>query len=222
MLLLLFPIAILIIVTPMDSNKQYIFGIFSIAAFFLLGLSKSRKVTIVMTALSFLMSSRYIYWRTTETLHFGSVTETILDILLYTAELYILVILSFSYLQTIWPLKRSIEPLPEDTSLWPTVDVYIPTYNESLDVVLDTILAAQCIDYPKLQAQLEQYVRDGYSTESRYAAQSKNGIGYNFKADGSYNLQQNIQIGSQVGYDTFGDYSETTALIYFRYLLDGK
>ncbi len=75
---------------------------------------------------------------------------------------------------------------------------------------------------PALQAQLEQYVRDGYSTESSYAAQSKNGIGYNFKADGSYNLQKNMQIGGQVGYDTFGDYSETTALIYFRYLLDGK
>ena len=75
---------------------------------------------------------------------------------------------------------------------------------------------------PELQAQLEQYVRDGYSTESRYAAQSKNGIGYNFKADGSYNVQKNMQIGGQVGYDTFGDYSETTALIYFRYLLDGK
>lgn len=75
---------------------------------------------------------------------------------------------------------------------------------------------------PELQAQLEQYVRDGYSTESYYAAQSKNGIGYNFKADGSYNLQKNMQIGGQVGYDTFGDYSETTALVYFRYLLDGK
>ncbi|MFW5392199.1 cellulose synthase subunit BcsC-related outer membrane protein [Yersinia sp. 2544 StPb PI] len=75
---------------------------------------------------------------------------------------------------------------------------------------------------PELQAQLEQLVRDGYSTESRYAAQSKNGIGYNFKADGSYNLQKNMQIGGQVGYDTFGDYSETTALVYFRYLLDGK
>ncbi|MFW5389451.1 cellulose synthase, partial [Yersinia sp. 2542 StPb PI] len=143
LLLLLLPIAILVVVTPMDSEKQYIFALFSIAAFFLLGISKSRKVTIVMTVLSFLMSSRYIYWRTTETLHFGSVTETILGILLYSAELYIWIILSLSYLQTIWPLKRTIEPLPENTDLWPTVDVYIPTYNESLDVVRDTILAVQ-------------------------------------------------------------------------------
>lgn len=75
---------------------------------------------------------------------------------------------------------------------------------------------------PDLQAQLEQFVSDGYGKESHYAAQSKNGIGYNFKADGSYNLQKNMQIGGQVGYDTFGDYSETTAAIYFRYLLGGK
>ncbi|MFN6887473.1 glycosyltransferase, partial [Proteus mirabilis] len=31
----------------------------------------------------------------------------------------------------------------------PTVDIYVPTYNESLDVVRDTVLAAQGIDYPK-------------------------------------------------------------------------
>ncbi|MDN0112224.1 UDP-forming cellulose synthase catalytic subunit [Yersinia mollaretii] len=190
LLLLLFPIAILVIVTPMDSNKQYIFGIFSIAAFFLLGLSKSRKVTIVMTVLSFLMSSRYIYWRTTETLHFGSVTETILGILLYTAELYIWVILSLSYLQTIWPLKRSIEPLPEDTSLWPTVDVYIPTYNESLDVVRDTILAAQCIDYPK--EKLKIYVLDdGKRTEFAVFAADV-GVGYITRNDNRHAKAGNL------------------------------
>jgi cellulose synthase (UDP-forming) len=36
-------------------------------------------------------------------------------------------------------------PLPDDMSQWPTVDVYIPTYNEPLDVVRDTVLAAQCM-----------------------------------------------------------------------------
>lgn len=190
LLLLLSPIAFLVIVTPMDSDKQYIFALFSIAAFFLLGISKSRKVTIVMTVLSFLMSSRYIYWRTTETLHFGSVTETILGILLYTAELYIWIILCLSYFQTIWPLKRTIEPLPDNTALWPTVDVYIPTYNESLDVVRDTILAAQCIDYPK--EKLKIYVLDdGKRTEfAVFAADA--GVGYITRSDNRHAKAGNL------------------------------
>ncbi|MGP2541662.1 UDP-forming cellulose synthase catalytic subunit [Yersinia sp. 2541 StPb PI] len=190
LLLLLFPIAILVVVTPMDSEKQYIFALFSIAAFFLLGISKSRKVTIVMTVLSFLMSSRYIYWRTTETLHFGSVTETILGILLYSAELYIWIILSFSYLQTIWPLKRTIEPLPENTDLWPTVDVYIPTYNESLDVVRDTILAAQCIDYPKEKIKI-YVLDDGKRTEFAVFAADV-GVGYITRNDNRHAKAGNL------------------------------
>jgi len=31
-----------------------------------------------------------------------------------------------------------------------------------------------------------------------------------------------MTIGGQVGYDTFGDYNESTATLYFRYLLGNK
>lgn len=75
---------------------------------------------------------------------------------------------------------------------------------------------------PELQSQLEQLVQQGYGKEAFYAAKSESGVGYNFRADGNYKLNQNMLIGGQVGYDTFGSYSESTALIYFRYLLDGK
>ena len=34
-------------------------------------------------------------------------------------------------------------------SEWPTVDVFIPSYNETLDIVKVTIFAAQAIDWPK-------------------------------------------------------------------------
>ncbi len=149
LLLVLAPVAAVIVITPMDSQKQYIFGLISIGMMFLLGFSKSRKITIVMVFLSALMSTRYIWWRTTETLQFNSEIEAILGIGLYLAELYVWLILILGFLQTSWPLKRTIEPLPDDTRLWPTVDVYVPTYNESLDVVRDTVLAAQCIDYPR-------------------------------------------------------------------------
>ncbi|MEC5318036.1 cellulose synthase subunit BcsC-related outer membrane protein [Brenneria populi subsp. brevivirga] len=73
-----------------------------------------------------------------------------------------------------------------------------------------------------LQSELEALVAAGYGSEAWYAGKSQSGIGYNLKAEGSYKLNKNMIIGGQAGYDTFGDYSESTALVYFRYLLDGK
>lgn len=146
LVLVLAPIALLIIVTPMDSQKQYIFGFMSIGILFLMGFSKRRSISVIMVVMSLLMSTRYMYFRLTQTLHFNSEIEAILGMGLFLAEVYIWVMLLLNYLQTVWPLKREIVPLPDDMSLWPTVDVYIPTYNEPLEVVRDTVLAAQCID----------------------------------------------------------------------------
>ncbi|NDL61693.1 UDP-forming cellulose synthase catalytic subunit [Acerihabitans arboris] len=147
-LLFFFPAAALVIMTPMDSDKQYVFGFINIAFILVLGRFNGRKTLIIMIMLSLLMSTRYIYWRATTTLHFNSNLECFLGIGLFMAEIYSWVILLLGYLQTSWPLERSIAPLPADMTTWPTVDVYIPTYNESLDVVRDTVLAAQSMDYP--------------------------------------------------------------------------
>ncbi|WP_413556163.1 cellulose synthase subunit BcsC-related outer membrane protein [Brenneria sp. L3-3Z] len=75
---------------------------------------------------------------------------------------------------------------------------------------------------PAWQSELESLVAAGYGSEAWYPGKSQNGIGYNLKAEGNYKLNKNMIIGGQAGYDTFGDYSESTALVYFRYLLDGK
>ncbi|XBS69682.1 cellulose synthase subunit BcsC-related outer membrane protein [Acerihabitans sp. KWT182] len=73
-----------------------------------------------------------------------------------------------------------------------------------------------------LQSQLEALVAAGDSTSAYYDAQSKNGVSYNIHANGSYKINPNMTVGGQVGYDTFGDYSESTALLYFKYLLGGN
>lgn len=190
LLLVLFPVAAVIVTTPMDSAKQYIFGLISIAILFLLGISKSKKITIVMVILSAMMSTRYIYWRATETLHFNSEVEAILGIGLFMAELYVWLILILGYLQTSWPLKRTIEPLPDDISLWPTVDVYVPSYNESLEVVRDTVLAAQCIDYPRDKIKI-YLLDDGKRSEfARFAADV--GVGYITRDDNRHAKAGNL------------------------------
>ncbi|TNV21301.1 UDP-forming cellulose synthase catalytic subunit [Buttiauxella sp. B2] len=190
LLLVLAPIAVLIIITPMDSQKQYIFGFISLAILFALGFSKKHSVSIIMMVVSVLMSTRYIYFRATQTLHFNSEIEAILGVGLFLAELYIWVILLLSYLQTAFPLKRGIVPLPDDTSTWPTVDVYIPSYNESLDVVRDTVLAAQCIDYPRDKIKI--YLLDDGKRREFAVFAADVGVGYITRNDNSHAKAGNL------------------------------
>ncbi|HEY1845908.1 MAG TPA: UDP-forming cellulose synthase catalytic subunit [Buttiauxella sp.] len=190
LLLVLAPIAVLIVITPMDSQKQYIFGLISIGVLFLLGFSKKHSISVIMMVVAVLMSTRYIYFRATQTLHFNSEIEAILGIGLFLAELYIWIIIMLSYLQNIFPLKRPIVPLPDDTKLWPTVDVYIPTYNESLEVVRDTVLAAQCLDYPA--DKLKIYLLDD-GKRNEFAVFAANvGVGYITRNDNSHAKAGNL------------------------------
>ena len=71
---------------------------------------------------------------------------------------------------------------------------------------------------PSLQAQLESYAASGAVKSAYYSGDSKSGIGYNLHAGADYKVNKDVTIGGQLGYDTFGDYSESTAQLYFRYL----
>lgn len=189
--LVMLPLALLVIITPMDSQKQYIFGLISIGALFIAGtISKKRSVSLVMVAMSVLLSTRYMYFRLTQTLHFNSEIETLLGMGLFLAEVYVWVMLLLSYLQTAWPLKRDIVPLPDDTSLWPTVDVYIPSYNEPLEVVRDTVLAAQCLDYPR--DKLKIYLLDDGKRSEFAVFAADVGVGYITRNDNAHAKAGNL------------------------------
>jgi cellulose synthase (UDP-forming) len=141
-------LAAVTIVTPLDLQSQVIFGIFTAIAFLVVNRFKSRAATLCLMALSAIVSTRYLWWRTTQTLGFSDPFDMFFGYGLYAAELYGWVVLIIGYFQVLWPLDRKPAPLPADMRLWPTVDVFIPTYNESLDVVRPTVLAAMAMDYP--------------------------------------------------------------------------
>jgi outer membrane autotransporter protein len=65
---------------------------------------------------------------------------------------------------------------------------------------------------------MDQLVSLGYAKDSYYKGTSKNGIGYNLHAGADYKINKDVTVGGQLGYDTFGDYNESTANLYFRYL----
>ncbi|MBS6741387.1 MAG: UDP-forming cellulose synthase catalytic subunit [Enterobacteriaceae bacterium] len=190
LVLAMLPVALLVIITPMDSQKQYIFGLLSIGVLFLMGFSKKRSVSVIMVVMSVLLSTRYMYFRLTQTLHFNSEIETILGMGLFLAEVYVWVMLLLSYLQTVWPLKREIVPLPDDMTQWPTVDVYIPTYNEPLDVVRDTVLAAQCIDYPRDKMNI--YLLDDGKRREFAVFAADVGVGYITRNDNNHAKAGNL------------------------------
>ncbi len=135
-----------------------------------------RLATITMIAISALMAIRYIWWRSTQTLQFASPTEAVVGYLLYAAECYTWLVLALGYLQTAWPLHRDPKSLPTDPARWPTIDVYIPTYNESLNVIQPTVFAARSMDWPA--DKLRVYILDdGRRPAIREFAEAA-GVGY--------------------------------------------
>ncbi|NKF23731.1 UDP-forming cellulose synthase catalytic subunit [Solimonas marina] len=113
---------------------------------------KDYRWALAMMGLSTIASTRYLYWRLTQTLPIGpefNAWDLFLSLGLVGAEIYAYVILILGFVQTIWPLHRKPAPLPDDPSQWPTVDIYIPTYNEPLAVVRPTVLAALAMDWPR-------------------------------------------------------------------------
>ncbi len=138
-----------VITLPLDFTQQVGFaaGAF-VGALLLHRLDPTRRANVALAVLSAAISTRYIYWRATKTLHFDNPISLVLGIGLFLAELYAWAILVFGYVQCVWPLPRPVRQIEGPPESWPTVDIFVPTYNESLDIVQDTVLAAMSIDYP--------------------------------------------------------------------------
>ncbi|TDH59444.1 UDP-forming cellulose synthase catalytic subunit, partial [Dankookia rubra] len=141
-------IASTVVLTPLSAEQQGIFAIGGFLLALLLGRIPGHAMTIALAALSCMVSLRYIFWRLSDTLDYTGWVQTFLGTGLLLAEIYAVVALVIAYVQNAWPLDRKPVPLPDDLAEWPSVDVYIPSYNESLDIVKPTVLAALALDWP--------------------------------------------------------------------------
>lgn len=136
------------VTVPLDLWNQLWFAAGCLALAFWIRRYNSRPSIMVMIALSLLVSSRYVYWRATETLQVGSALDLAFAVGLGLAELYAFAVLVLGFVQTAWPLHRQPLPLPLDPGVWPTVDIFITTYDEPLEVVKPTVFAALALDWP--------------------------------------------------------------------------
>ncbi len=91
---------------------------------------------------------RYVYWRTTSTLPPVNQLENFIPgFLLYLAEMYSVMMLALSLVIVSMPLP-SRKTRPGSAGYVPTVDVFVPTYNEDAGLLANTLAAAKNMDYP--------------------------------------------------------------------------
>ena len=121
----------------------------------------------VVAVLSLAAGTWYVFWRWVWSVNWDNWW---IAVPLVVAETYALID-GYLFAITIWRLKRrgQAPPPPEDA----TVDVFITTYNEPVDLVMTTALAAKAIDHPH-----ETYILDDGNRPEMRAAADAAGIGY--------------------------------------------
>lgn len=156
---LVFMLSIPLIITPLTIPQQAIIGGFLV--FIAWGVTKveerqsSRNTSdylhLFLVWLSLITTFRYLYYRTTYTLNLtGGWLDAFFSVILYLAELYAILTMALSFFQTLRLKERTsidVSHIPE--AEMPIIDVYIPTYNEEVEIVRKTTLGAVAIEYPK-------------------------------------------------------------------------
>lgn len=178
------------ITTPMDNWQQSLFFLMLWLAAIGFSRLQGQLPIVVLVALSLLTTFRYAYWRISDTMLFDTTANWVFGYGLLAAEAYTWLILLLSYVQTIMPLNRQVAELPADSSCWPVVDIYIPTYNEPLKVVRTTVFAAQGMDWPKEKLNI-YLLDDGKRDEFRLFAEQA-GVNYLVRPDNSHAKAGNL------------------------------
>ena len=167
---------LLIISMPLELYAQCGFAAACFAAMLVIRRFPGRISVLALIMLSLIASLRYMYWRLTSTLDFDNWLDSVLGYGLVVAEFYTLVIILLGYVQTAWPLQRKPQIMQGPPTEWPTVDVFIPSYNEALSIVKLTIFAAQAIDWPR--DKLRVYVLDDGRRDDFREFCEQIGVGY--------------------------------------------
>ncbi|MBB2679713.1 UNVERIFIED_ORG: cellulose synthase (UDP-forming) [Rhizobium esperanzae] len=187
---------------------------FAVLAFFFLGpFNWSRRHTwtrAVTCAFVAAVALRYMYWRLTETVlpypdggpSFYWVWILFIVEVLACVEVILFLILMSRY------VDRSAEAdrlgrifFARDQRELPTVDVFIPTYNEPLDVLERTIIGARSLDYPA--DKLNVYVLDDQRRDWLKAYCQEKNVIHVTRGDNSHAKAGNMNNGLKVSSGEF-------------------
>jgi cellulose synthase (UDP-forming) len=178
------------VIIPLTLEQQLVFCVATFVVALCVRRVAGQLAVLTLIVLSCTASLRYMYWRVTATLDFDNVADTIFGGGLVLAEFYALAVLLLGYLQTAWPLRRKPVPMPRDTRLWPSVDILIPTYNEPLSVVRQTVYTALTMDWPA--DKLRVYLLDDGRRDAFRAFCQEVGAGYITREDNRHAKAGNL------------------------------
>ncbi|KRD28050.1 cellulose synthase [Rhizobium sp. Root268] len=140
---------ILLITLPINLQTQLIASLVIVTAMAIIKILRAEgKWRLIALAFGTAVVLRYVYWRTTSTLPPVNQLENFIPgFMLYLAEMYSVMMLALSLFVVSMPLPpRPSRAASED--YFPTVDVFVPTYNEEAGLLANTLAAAKGMDYP--------------------------------------------------------------------------
>jgi len=135
-----------------DATRQAVTGwacLLLMAVLYKLRMFQRPPWRLVFMLLAGYLAIRYILWRSLQSLVYTGPLDFIGMALLYLAEIYGLILLFLGMFVNLWPLTGRPTILPKDATDLPVVDVFVPTYNESDDIIRVTVIAAKQMEYPQ-------------------------------------------------------------------------
>lgn len=138
-----------IVALPISLQAHLVAGLTVVACMIILKFFRAQGIwRLIALALGTAIVLRYVFWRTTSTIPpITEVASFIPGFLLYLAEMYSVMMLFLSLFVVSSPLKSRKAPQIDPQNL-PTVDVFVPSYNESADLLATTLAAAKAMTYP--------------------------------------------------------------------------
>jgi cellulose synthase (UDP-forming) len=143
---------LIFIANSYNLEAQFVFAYSSLTIMFIfLYVQKDNdKIKLFIKLLAIFMVYRYLYWRATESVRYDSFFDFFGSMLIFISEIYATLLFSLGIFTSLMLLNRrviNLEGVPREEL--PTVDVFVPTYNEPFKMVTDTVISAMMFEYPK-------------------------------------------------------------------------
>ncbi len=130
----------------------FIVTVLFLAIVFMFKEPKPRGVKSAVIIVTFALHTAYIIFRV-GTLNLRDPASTVTSSLLYATEIFYYLMMCCFYLQMVWPINRSRqadkgEKLIRSSKYTPTVAMFVPTYDEPVDLLRRTLVGCQAVEYP--------------------------------------------------------------------------
>ncbi|MGF9758792.1 UDP-forming cellulose synthase catalytic subunit [Microvirga sp. 0TCS3.31] len=160
-----------LVVLPISLQAHLVAGLTVVACMIIIKFFRAQGIwRQIALALGTAIVLRYVFWRTTSTIPpITEVANFIPGFLLYLAEMYSVMMLFLSLFVVSSPMPSRKAPQIDPHNL-PTVDVFVPSYNEGADLLATTLAAAKAMTYP--EDKLTVWLLDDGGTDEKCSSQN--------------------------------------------------